>query len=137
MAITRAESQVTWPTAANSKSVTSGSTETSEEVNLNAACVNARITMKADNSTTAAADDQIYFWLVETSGDPDGTGTDEFGTSGHAHLLAILDTNNEDPAIKTVALPLPQDGLKIIAEGATAGTTNSITVSATITEQRA
>ena len=131
---TRQETQVQW-SSSNSVSVTAASTQTSDEVNLNASTSAARITLKADNSTTPAADDQIYFWLLETSGDPDGTGTDEFDTTGHAYLLAVLDTNNEDPAITTVDLPLPQKGLKIYAEGATAGTTNSITVSCTITEK--
>ena len=137
MAITRAETQVTWPTASNTGSVTAGSNVTSEEFNLDATCINAQISLKADNSTTPAADDQIYMWLIQTSGDPDGASTDEFDTVLHALLLGILDTNDEDPAILTVPLPLPQKGGKLYAEGATAGTTNTITVSATITEQRA
>ncbi len=137
MAITLTETQVTWPTAANSKSVAAGGNETSEEFNLDATCVAAQISLKADNSTTPAADDQIYVWLIQTSGDPDGAGTDEFDTVGHAELLAVLDTNDEDPAGMTVPLPIPQKGAKLYAEGVTAGTTNAITVSATITEQRA
>jgi hypothetical protein len=138
MAITRAETQVTWPTAANSVSVTAGSNATSEEFNLDATCTRAQISLKADNSTTPAADDIIYFWLLQTSGDPDGASTDEFDTtdSAHALLLAALDTNLDDPAILTVPLPIPQKGGKLYAEGATAGSTNSVTVSATITEQR-
>lgn len=136
MAITRTETQITWA-AANSVSVTAGSNQTSDEFNLDATCIAASVTLKADNSTTPASDDIIYFWLLQTSGDPDGTGLDEFDTAGHALLLAVLRTNSEDPAIKTVPLPIPQKGGKIYAEGATAGTTNSITVSATITEQRA
>lgn len=137
MAITRVETQVTWPTAANSVSVTAGSNATSEEINLDATCVKAAVSLKADNSTTPAADDQIYVWLLQTSGDPDGTGSDEFDTTGNAqHLLAVLDTNAVDPDIQTVPFPTPQKGAKLYAEGATAGTTNSITVSATITEQR-
>lgn len=135
MAITRTETQVQW-SSSNSVSVTAGSNQTSDEVNLDATCTRARITCKADNSTTPAADDILHFWALETSGDPDGTGTDEFGTSGHATHLCALDTNTEDPAIKTVDLPIPQKGLKIYVEGATEGTTNSITASATITEQR-
>lgn len=138
MAITRTETQVYWSASPNTAdSVSAGGNATSVEFNLDATCVAARISLKADNSTTAATDDQIYFWLLETSGDPDGASTDEFSTVGHATLLAVLDTYVEDPAEKTVALPLPQKGGKIYAEGATAGTTNAITVSATITEQRA
>lgn len=136
MAITRTETQVTW-SAANSVSVTAGSNQTSDEVNLDASCVNAQIQMKADNSTTPASDDIIYFWLLQTSGDPDGASADEFDTTSHAMLLGALDTSDEDPAGMTVPLPIPQKGFQVYAEGATAGTTNSITVSATITEQRA
>ena len=138
MAITRAETQVEW-SASDSVSVTAGSSQTSDEVNLDATCISAQISLKADNSTTPAADDQIYFWLLQTSGDPDGAGGDEFDTVDpqHAHFLGILDTNAEDPAIMTAHLPLPQKGLKIYAEGITPGTTNAITVSATVTEQRA
>lgn len=135
MAITRTETQVTW-SASNSTSVSSGGNATSDEVNLDATCVAAQIHVKADNSTTPAADDQLYLWLLQSGGDPDGGASDEFDTVGHALFLGILDTNDEDPAILSVPLPLPQKGLKLYAEGATAGTTNSITVSATITEQR-
>jgi len=140
MAITRAETQVVW-SAANSVSVTAGSSQTSDEFNLDATCVTAQVSLKADNSGTPAADDQIYFWLIQTSGDPDGAGADEFDTVGHATFLAVLDTYSggagEDPAGVTVSLPIPQKGGKIYAEGITAGTTTAITVSATITEQRA
>lgn len=140
MAITRTETQVTW-SASNSVSVTAGSSQTSDAITLDATCINAQIHLKADNSTTPASDDIIYFWLLQTGGDPDGTGADEYdaATSHSALLLAVLDTSqtSNDPAFKTVPLPIPQKSAKLWAEGATAGTTNSITVSATITEQRA
>lgn len=135
MAITRAENQITW-SASNSVSVTAGSSQTSDEINLDETCFQAQISLKADNSAAPAADDQIYVWLIQTSGDPDGAGSDEFDTTGQALLLAILDTNDEDPTLKTVKFPVPQKGAKLYAEGITAGTTNSITVSGTITEQR-
>lgn len=136
MALARAERQITWPTAANTGSVgaTSGSV-TSEEFNVAATAVQAQVTLKADNGSTPAADDIVYFWLLQTSGDPDGAGSDEFDTVGHAKFLGRIDTNAEDPGILTVPLPLPQKGGKIYAEGITAGNTNAITVSATITEQ--
>ena len=138
MAITRTETQVTW-SASNSVSVTAGSFQTSDEINLDATCVAAQIHLKADNSTTAASDDQIDFYLLQTGGDPDGASSDEFDTTGtsHALLLRRLDTNVDDPAMATVRLPVPQKGLKLYATGADSGTTNTITVSATITEQRA
>lgn len=136
MAITRTETQVQW-SAANSVSVAAGGNETSDTINLDATCVAAQIHLKADNSTTAATDDQIDVYLLQTGGDPDGTGSDEFDTVNHARFLARLDTASEDPARVTVQLPIPQKGFQIYATGADSGTTNPITVSATITEQRA
>ena len=135
MAITRAENQVTW-SAANSVSVTANSSQTSDIVTIDATTIKARITLKADNSTTPATDDQIFCWVLESSGDPDGASTDEYSTADHGTFLASLDTSGEDPAIKTVDLPLLQKGLKIYAEGITAVTTINMTVSATITEQK-
>lgn len=138
MALTLNHVQVTWPTGANSKSVAANTDETSEEYNLNATCIAARITLKADNSTTPASDDVIHFFLIETTGDPDADpeSADEFGTAGHSLRLASLDTNAEDPALITVQLPVPQKGFKIIARGTVEGTTNAITVSAQVTELR-
>lgn len=137
MAISRAETQVTWPSAANSISVTTGGNQTSEEFNLDATCVAAQVHLKADNSGSPASDDQIDFYLLQSGGDPDGTGADEFDTVGHADFLGRISTNTEDPGAMTVELPVPQKGGKIYATGADSGTTNAITVSATITEQRA
>ena len=136
MAITKAETQVTW-SASNSVSVTSGSNQTSDVVTLDATCFRATIHLKADNSTTPASDDQIYVWAMQSGGDPDGASTDEYDSVDGATLLAVLDTFAGDPYLTSVELPSCNDTLKIYAEGATAGTTNSITVSATITEQRA
>lgn len=137
MAITHTEQQVLW-SANNTAFVTTGSNETSDILALDDTCVNAQITLKAKNTTTAASDDVIYFYLLQSSGDPDNdAGGDEYDTTGHATFLAALDTSVDDPAIKTVPLPLPQKGIKIYAEGATAGTTNTIRVSAVVLEQRA
>ena len=132
---TRSQLQVTWPTSSNTGSVTAGSSVTSEVMTLDASCTAARIALKVDITGTPATDDQIYFWLLETTGDPDGAGSDEYTTVNHAELLDIVDGNSEDPAIVVVDLPLPQDHFKIYAEGSTAGTTNTVTVSAKITQQ--
>lgn len=138
MAITRVETSVLWTGSAYTDQIAAGGAETSLEFNLDATCVAAQITLKADNTVAAAADDQIDFYLLQTTGDPDGDAVaDEFSTPGHAVFLARLDTNAEDPAIKTVPLPIPQKGGQIYATGADSGTTNPIDVSAVITEQRA
>lgn len=133
MAITRAETQVTWSTN-DSVSVTAGGNQTSDVVTLDPTCVQAAITLKADNSTSPASDDIIYCWWQASAGDPDGAGSNEYPTQGQ--FLAALDTSDADPSIITVPLPVvPQDG-RLYAEGATAGTTNAVTVSATIEEMR-
>lgn len=131
----RTEVQVQW-SSANSLSVAAAGNGTSDEVNLTANTLKARIQLKADNNGTPADGDVVEFYLLETSGDPDGTGSDEFDTAKHGTPLARLNTfapDGEDPAIAHVQLPLPQKGLKIYADNKAAS--NAITVSATITEE--
>ena len=136
MAITRTETQVTW-SAANSATCGADTSTLSDVVSLDATCWEAQVSLKASNTTTAATDDQIYIWLLQSSGDPDGTGTAEYDTNLHGLLLGVLDTFKEQPAIKTAQIPLPQENLKFFAEGTSTGSTNAIVVSATITEHRA
>lgn len=136
MTITRAESQVTWPTAANSKSVAAGVTETSEITTLDATCVSGAITCKADNAGTPAVGDLIDFYLAGSCGDPDGTGTDEYPTDiENMVFLCQIDTNDTDADSKTVRLPVVPQNLKVVA--VSGASSNSITVSATIEELRA
>lgn len=139
MAVTQTLTQVTWPTAVNSISVSANGNQTSEVMTLDASCVAAQIQLKADNSTTPAADDYINFYVLQSSGTPDGAeGTDFYDTTGHAIFLArVQPVTGEDPAAVTVPFPLPQKNFKIYAEGDHADTTtNAITVSAQIIEQR-
>jgi len=136
MAITRAESQITWPTAASSKSVASGATEVSEITTLDATCVKAAITCKADNAGTPAAGDIITFYLASTAGDPDGAGADEYPTNvANMKPLCKIDTNDTDGDSKTVSMPSVPQKCKIVA--VSGASSNSITVSATIEEMRA
>lgn len=139
MAITRTETQVLWTGSSPTDSVAAAGSEESLEVNLDATCVAAQISLKANNGGTPASGDTIDFYILQTSGEPDvdPSVTDDFDTPGHAQFLARLDTNiaGENPAITTVALPIPQKGFKIRAVSGAAS--NAITVSATITEQRA
>ncbi len=123
---------------ADTDSIAAGGNETSDVFTLDATCIAAQIQLKADNSTTPASDDQIDFYLLQTSGDPDvdPDSADEYDTTAHARFLARLDTNEEDPAIITVPIPVPQAHCKIYATGADSGTTNAITVSAQLVEQR-
>ncbi len=151
MAITHTETHVFW-SSADYGTANANSSVVSDEVNLDETCVAASITLKAEYTAGApAADDQIFFWLLQTNGDPDDStsGTDEFdtavasGVTGGGTLLAVLDVYTGETSgsgkkvIKTVPLPIPFKGGKIQAEGITAGSTNNILVSAVITEQRA
>ena len=136
MAITRHETKVLWA-ASNSATVAPAGSQTSDIVTLDQTCFQARILLKADNSAgTPNAADIINFYVLETSGDPDGAGADEYATINHGILLWALDTSDDDPARAQTDLPVPQKGLTIYAEGITNTTVNNIEVSATITELR-
>jgi len=138
MAITRAETQVTWTSSPNtSASVTAGSSQTSDLVSLDATCVNASITCKADNAGTPASGDIITFYWAASSGDPDGAATIEHpSNAANMEFLCQIDTfTYTDPDVKTISIPaVPYRGKVVAVSGAAS---NAITVSATIEEQRA
>ncbi len=134
MAITKEEEQVTWPTAANSTSVAAGSDVTSETVTLDDDCVAATIHLKADNNGTPASTDRVSFVVYQTGGDPDGTGSDEYDTDQGEYFLFTANTNFDDPCRGSVPLPVVNKSLQIRARSN--ASTNSITVSATITKLR-
>ena len=136
MALTRVETQVTW-SAANSAVLSSGGSLVSDDITLDATCVKARIMCKADNSSgTPASGDQVLFQVIETHGDPDGSGADEFSSEDSVHPLRLgeADTVVTDPALFSEDYPVPQKigRLRVSSVGAS----NNITVSATITELR-
>ena len=136
MAVTHNQTQLTWPTAANSKSVSSGSAEESEVFTPNTAVLpgGLAITLKADNGGTPASGDIVTFKILQSCGDPDGASSDEYDTPGHATVLAALDTNVEDPAIRTVMIPASIKNFKLRAENG--ASSNSITVSAKVGDIR-
>lgn len=132
MAIAHNSAQITW-SASNSVSVSSGGNQTSDELNISDTAFRVQVSCKADNAGTPASGDTVDFYLLQTTGDPDGASTSEYDTTGHALFLCQLDTNTEDPAIKTVEIPVPQEGIKIYAENN--ASSNSITVSVGVLEQ--
>lgn len=134
MAITRSETQIEWATA-SSKSVAAAATETSDAFALDATCIDAAITLKADNSGTPASGDIIYFYLSATAGDPDGASTVEYPTNtNNMQLLGAIDTNDTDADSTTVYIPNnPYRGKIVAVSGASS---NAIVVSATIEEMR-
>lgn len=132
----RTETKVEW-SGANSAVVAPSGTALSDPLSLDQTCIKARIALKADNqAATPNADDIVVFYVRETSGDPDGIGTDEFDSPNHGTQLRSIDTNRDDPAQGHAEFPVPQKAFQIYAEGLTNQTVNNITVSATITELR-
>lgn len=140
MPVTRQDLQVQWA-AADDKAVAAGTAEESDLHSVDASCVNAQISLKANNTGTPADGDTVDVYLLQSSGDTDNAAntTDEHDTPAHARHLFRLDTHDtgdgDNPARVTVLLPIPQKNFKLRAVS-NAGT-NSITVSAKITEQRA
>ncbi len=132
--MTISPTQITW-SAANSLSVSSGSGSNSDNQTLNTDAIDRVITLKADNNGTPAAGDTVDFFLQATSGDPDGAGGDEYPDNEHSEFLARLDTNQSDPAIKTVQIrSVAFEKFRIRAVNNAAS--NAITVSAEISERR-
>ena len=125
------EVQVTW-SAANSLSIAAGNNATSDVFAFSTNGSFAHIRLKADNNGTPAAGDTVSFFLLLTCGDPDGDGADEYDTVNHAIPLGTLDTNAEDPALRTVNCPMVKGG-KLYAVNNSAG--RVITVSACILEK--
>lgn len=133
MAITATETQVQW-SASNSVSVSASGNQTSDVFTIDQTCFQAMIQCKADNGGTPAAGDTVDFYLQATLGDPDGASASEYGTGEQDIHLCRLDTNDDDPAIASVPIPLPLVGGRIYAVNNSGG--RAITVSATILEQR-
>ena len=136
MAITRTETQVTWDTGSNSKSIASSSNATSDVVTLDQTCFAAQAHIYADNGGTPASGDVLDVYLLQTGGDPIGTGSDVYDNSNAAHALFLvsINTNLADPAQATVQLPLPQKGMNFYGVNQSSG--RAITIGVTITEQR-
>jgi len=134
MAITGNEVQVQWNSGSNYYSISASGNYTSDVANLNTAAFDGMIELKADNDGTPASGDTVDFYIQYTSGDPDGSGSDEYDTDEHSIFLAQLDTNVEDPAITHVPVNTAADHFQVYAVNNSSG--RAITVSATMTEKR-
>ncbi len=134
MAVANNEIQVTW-SSSNSRSVSAGAGETSDAMPFSATAFDAMVTLKADNSSTPASGDTVDFYALLSCGDPDGSGSDEFpNDDSDGIFLARLDTNADDPAIATVALPVAKT-VRIFAKNN--ASSHAITGSACINEKTA
>lgn len=125
------EIQITWAAAA-SQSIAAAGNATSDVFTYSTNSSFAHLQLKAKNDGTPAAGDTVDFFLLLTCGDPDGAGADEYDTVGHAIPLGTLDTNAEDPALRTVNCPIVKGG-RLYAVNNSAG--RAITVSSCILER--
>lgn len=125
------EIQITWA-AANSLSIAAAANATSDVFTFSTDSSFGHIQIKADNDGAVAAGDTVDFFLLLSCGDPDGAGADEYDTVNHALPLGTLDTNAEDPALRTVNCPIVLGG-RLYAVNNSAG--RAITVSACILER--
>lgn len=115
MAISHAKTQVKWPTNANTTSIAFGAPQNSEEVTLSTNAIARQLSVKVDNAGTPGAGDTATVYLLRTSGDPDADAdvTDELDTDDHGLWLMQLDTNLDDPAIRTVDVPTAFEKCKV------------------------
>lgn len=140
MALTRTESQITWSSSA-SLTLSSTSRTDSDAFTFDATDVSASVQVSADNAGTPASGDTLDVYIKWTTGDVLGDSADDFDTDEHAQFLFRLDTFStntpgEDPARKTVDIPVSAKGFKLSVVGAQAGTRN-LTVRARVATQRA
>lgn len=137
MAVSRTQTQVAWSTNATISLTTGAPAVDSDAVTFGASTFDATVSVKADNAGTPASGDTVDVYALYTNGDPDAApdSADEFDTSAHAEYLGTLDTDTEDPAIKTFRLKAAAKGVKVRCESNAAS--NSITASAQITELQA
>jgi len=121
MAVSKSNQQVTF-SSANSVSVSADSQTTSDAITLSSNSVAAQLTVKSDHSGSPSSGDTVDFYILYSTGDPDGTGVDEYDTPGHGLHLAILDLNTEDPAQKTVDIPVSAKAFKVYVDNNGAST---------------
>ena len=133
MTVARGELQVTWDTGSNSKSVAAASNATSDAMALDATAFAAQIHCYADNAGTPASGDTVDFYVLQSGGDPIGTGSDVFDNSNvaHATFLVTVNTFAADASQSTVPFPMPQKAFRIYAVNNDGG--SAATVGATIT----
>jgi hypothetical protein len=139
MASSRNETQITWDSGSSSKSVSSGSTATSDAFTYNAEDWDAELALSADNDGVAASGDAVDFYVAYTSGDILGDSGSDYATTEHAEFLARLDTvgantPGEDPARASVPMRTGALGFKLVAKNNSSG--RAITVRARIVTHR-
>lgn len=127
------ERQVQWASA-NTQDVAATGTAESDTLVIPETEFAIKVQVMADNQfATPASVDRINITILQSLGDPDGGGVDEFETPAHADKSIRLDTHAEDPAIAVLTLDAPVKALKVHADAT--GSANTIRVSATVLTQ--
>ena len=121
MAVSKTNQQVKF-SLASFVSVSSDSQATSDIINLSTNSVAAQLTVKSDHTGSPSSGDTVDFYILYSTGDPDGADVDEYDTPGHALHVAILDLNIEDPAQKTVDIPVSAKAFKVYVDNNGAST---------------
>jgi hypothetical protein len=136
MPVSKSLIQVTWDTGSLTNSLSAGSSENSDAFSFSSTSFEAMITCKCDNASTPQSGDTTDFWLLFTTGDPDGAEvSDEYDSDDHGMFLCNLDTSDDDPALCTVRIPVAAKGGKIRATNNSGG--RSTTISCQIYEAKA
>ncbi len=123
---------------ANSKSIAAAGNATSDAHSMGDETIDAQVIVKADNAGTPASGDELTVKILATVGDPDADpdSADEYTTTSHAKVVAVLDTNSEDPAISgPIGIPPALKGIKVYASNG--ASSNAIVASAQIREKAA
>lgn len=135
---TREETQIQWGGSA-SKSVSNGSSQTSDAVTFSAGDWAAAIQINADNDGAPASGDTLDVYILWTAGDVDGSAGDDYDTPEHGQHLCTLDTyatsGGSDPARKTVDIGgIAAKSFKLYAKNNSGG--RAITIRARLITQR-
>ena len=132
MSFTRHEIPITF-SGARTKVVGEGASAASDAYTPDESCVAISVTCKADNETTPEAGDIVTVTILASAGDPDGSSTHEYPTTGATGTS--LDTEGDaDPAIGSFELSIGYQSYKF--HFANGGSNNDCTVSAVVTEIR-
>lgn len=134
MAINRYGKQVFWNGNVATNVAANGSA-TSDTVQIANGAIGLSITVKANNTGTPAAGDEVEVYIKYTAGDPDADpdAADEFATNSHAFPLGTLDTASDNPAVASFRLSPEFKAFQVYVVNKSG--TNTITVSAEAYEQ--
>jgi hypothetical protein len=143
MALSRNATQILWASAVTKTVSSNSATTTSDAFTFDSTDVAALITLYASTAGTPATGDTIDFYIAWSTGDALGAGgADTFDATEHAQFLCRLDnyatdTPGEQPAQRTIPIPVAAKSFKIIAVTSAAAATRNQTFAARVLTQRA